>query len=234
MNQITHPWQACAVLLFRPSEVFAKLAKTANWAWLPFALVVAATILPVYYYFEVVDFQWYKDSVIHLQFANISPAEQRAVSLSLDATKGLLGTVFSPFLLLIIMVALLAGYLNIATRKDEHNLFGFTDWYGFVWWTLLPTIPAALISAAVLCLSDSKQVHFADISPTALSSLIGLDITSDWFSLASSVKLETLWSLTLIAIGIGQWTQLSQAWAYCIAFVPAGLIGLIWAIAIIV
>lgn len=228
MQQIINPLRACINVFYRPSQVFHRLATTDNWSWLPFLLVVAATVAPIYYYFEIVDFQWYKDTIIALQFATVSPAEQRVISASLEATRGWMGTVLSPALLVIIEVALVATYVNIAGKIDELNVLGFSDWYGLLWWTLLPTVLASVLSLLLLSLTDSSRLLQSDISPTALSYIFAIDIGSKWFALCSTIKLEGFWTFILLAIGIKQWTHLSAVTAYCIAFLPPCLIGLIW------
>ena len=91
-----NPFTACIGVLRHPKATFAQLKEQHNWSWLPFLLVTLAAILPVYYYFQVVDFQWYKEVIIDSQFANISPGEQQAISASLDATKSIVGTVITP------------------------------------------------------------------------------------------------------------------------------------------
>jgi hypothetical protein len=228
MAQINHPLQACINIFYRPERVFRKLATTDNWSWLPFLVVMAATVAPIYYYFELVDFQWYKDTIISLQFATVSPAEQRLISASLEATRSWMGTVLSPALLIVIEVILVAAYLNIASKKDELNVLSFSDWYGLVWWALLPCALASILSLLLLSLSSSPRLLLSDVSPTAFSYLLAIDINSKWFALCSAIKLEGLWTLTLLAIGIKQWTHLSTVTAYCITFIPACLIGLIW------
>jgi hypothetical protein len=233
MQQITHPLQACINLFYRPNRVFQRLATTDNWSWLPFLLVVAGTVAPIYYYFELVDFQWYKDTIISLQFAKVSPAEQRVINASLEATRGWMGTIFGPTILIIIEVTLVAAYVNITGKIDELNVFGFSDWFGLVWWTLLPSALASVLSLLLLSLADSPRLLLSDVSPTALSYLLAIDIGSTWFGLCSAIKLEGLWTLILLAIGIKQWTHLSNVTAYCIAFIPACLIGLIWVLVLL-
>jgi hypothetical protein len=233
MQQINNPLQACINILYRPGRVFQRLATTDNWSWLPFLLVVAGTVAPIYYYFALVDFQWYKDTIIGLQFATVSPAEQRVISASLEATRGWMGKVIGPAILIIIEVALVAAYLNLAGKKDELNVLGFSDWYGLVWWALLPTALASLLSLLLLSLTDSPRLLLSDVSPTAFSYLFAIDMSSKWFALCSTIKLEGVWTLTLLAIGIKQWTHLSTVTAYCIAFIPVCLIGLIWVLVLL-
>jgi hypothetical protein len=228
-----NPFTACLGVLYQPKATFAALKGQLNWSWLPFLLVLLAAILPVYYYFQVVDFQWYKDLIISSQFANVSPGEQQAVSASLYATKGILGTIITPLIMMLVLVSLIAIYLNIVTKSDPQNIFSFSDWFGFSWWVLLPSCVSALLSGIIIFwLNHGGQISFDAVSPSALSFLFAIPVTSTWFGLASSIKLEIVWSMYLVVIGVTQWVNISWRKAVYIAFTPCVALWFIWALAI--
>ena len=52
MDKPSNPLQACLDIVLTPNRVFAKLAKTDNWSWIPFLLVVINSVLPIYFYFK--------------------------------------------------------------------------------------------------------------------------------------------------------------------------------------
>lgn len=227
-----NPFSACIGVLRHPKATFAQLKEQHNWSWLPFLLVTLAAVLPVYYYFQVVDFQWYKEVIIASQFANISPGEQQAISVSLDATKSIVGTVITPVIMLLVLVSIIALYLNVVTKSDPQNINSFSDWFGFTWWILLPSCVGALFSGVILFWLDHGQISFDAVSPSALSFLFAIPVSSSWFGLASSIKLEIFWSMYLLAIGISQWVTLSRRRALVIAFAPCLTLWLAWALII--
>ena len=228
-----NPFTACLGVLYQPTATFGALKGQHNWSWLPFVLVVLAAILPVYYYFQVVDFQWYKEVIISSQFANVSPGEQQAVSASLNATKGVVGAIITPMIMVLVLVSLMALYLNVMTKSDPENIYGFSDWFGFSWWALLPSCVGALLSGIILFWLDHGQISFDAVSPSALSFLFAIPVTSTWFGLASSIKLEIVWSMYLVAVGVSQWVNISWRKALLVAFTPCVVLWLVWALIII-
>lgn len=230
MGSQLNPFSACIGILSQPRATFLALKGQHNWSWVAFILVTLAAILPVYYYFQIVDFQWYKDSIIDSQFANISPGEQQSIRASLNVTQGIIGTIITPFLMLLMFVAITAGYLTITTKVDPENIHSYGDWFGFTWWVLLPSCLGALLSVGILYFANNAQINFDAISPSALSFLFAIPPTSVWFGLASSIKLETIWSMYLIAIGLSQWVVITWRRALLIAFIPCLIIWTLWAL----
>ncbi|MDN4504374.1 Yip1 family protein [Alteromonadaceae bacterium BrNp21-10] len=228
MEPLNSPLQACNDIFFKPNRVFATLTQKNNWSWFPFIIVTLMMILPTYYYFSFVDFDWFKEYIITAQYGDVSPAEQENIRRGMTAgtvkTFGLLQAGFG----LIIFNAIMALYLNIMTKSDEENINGYTDWYGFTWWTAMPAIVSGLLSMLMMLLADNHQLSPADIAPTSLAFFLGLEMTSEWFGLASSVRLESIWGIYLTAVGISQWTKISQNKCWMIAVIPSALIWGIW------
>lgn len=234
MGTQLNPLSACIGVLTQPKATFFVLKKQHNWSWLAFLLVMVAAILPMYYYFHVVDFQWYKESIIASQFSNVSPSEQQSARGLLEATQGIIGTVITPFIMMLTLVSIIAGYLNITTKIDPQNINSYGDWFGFSWWVLMPSCVGALLSLGILFFATDGQISFDAISPSALSFIFAIPPTSSWFGLASSIKLETFWTMYLIFIGLSQWVELSRQRAIIIAFTPCLVIWLSWALLLLI
>lgn len=230
MQPISNPLQACSDIFFKPNRVFATLVHQHNWSWIPFFLVILMATLPIYLYFNFVDFAWYKDMLVQLQMGDKSPAEQAAFGDQLHKPQmqafSLLGIGFG----LIVINAIIALYLNIMSKMDEENVHGFTDWYGFIWWTSMPIVLTGLISLLIIVLADNHQLPLENLAPTNLSYLLGLSLKSDWYNLASNIRLETFWAMYLTAVGVSQWTKLSNKQCWMIAVAPSLIIWGIWAI----
>ncbi|WP_100642001.1 Yip1 family protein [Alteromonas facilis] len=233
MSQVSNPLQACSEIFFKPNGVFAAINVKHNWSWLPFILVIAMAVIPSYLYFNFVDFEWYKDLIIQSTYADASPNEQNMVRSSMTP-QGL--TIFSTLGGLVgylLINAVLATYLNLMTRNDESNTNGFTDWYGFTWWVSMPVIFSALVALFVIAFATDHQLSPVSLSPTSLAFLLGMNMDSDWFGLAQTVRLESFWTIYLMTVGISQWTSFNTQRALITASIPYALLWSIWTVSII-
>lgn len=229
MERVSNPFQACNDIFFKPNRVFATLAEKHNWSWLAFIFVMTLTILPSYFYFSFVDFSWYIDTIISNTMADQSPAEHDNVRNMMTRELTLYGSVASIFIMVLIMNAILAIYLNLTTKQDEENLHGFTDWYGFTWWVSMPVIIGSIISIFLILLADNHEIMPTVASPTSIAYLFNVEMSSKWFSFAQSLRIESFWTMYLIAVGLSQWTRLESKTTYIIATAPYFVIWLIWA-----
>ncbi|MCF2948180.1 YIP1 family protein [Paraglaciecola aquimarina] len=234
MELVSNPIQAMQDTFTKPNRVFATIAKTHNWSWLPFLLVSFVSTLPIYYYFNFIDFDWYRNMVIETSAGDLSPAELDMMRQAMQQTQilwvSVIGVVFSS----IISNAVLAVYLNYATKSDEECVQGFTDWYGFTWWVSMPTVVISLITMAIVLLASDNQLSPAALGPTSLAFILGIEMDSAWFSLTQAIRLESIWVMYLIAVGLSQWTQLPNNRTYLIACAPFVLIWGIWAAILLV
>ena len=229
METVSNPFQACNDIYFKPNRVFATLTEKHNWSWLAFIFVITLAILPSYFYFNFIDFEWYRELIINSTFADVSPAEQDAVRNSITKDQTIMFSIIGPFVGMIFINAILAVYLNLATKVDEENLNGFTDWYGFTWWVSMPVIVSSLAGIAAILLADSHQLSPVTLGPTTLAFVLGIELGSDWFSLTQSIRLESFWSMYLIAVGVAQWTKIPTNKCYLIAAAPYFAVWAIWA-----
>jgi hypothetical protein len=229
METISHPLQACRQVFLRPNRVFATILIKHNWSWFPFLIVMVMAILPSYLYFNFVDFDWYKELIINTNYADISPAEQQNIRLSMNKQQVLSFALVGGGLGYVILNAILAAYLYLSCRSDEENVQGFSDWYGFSWWVSMPGVLAGFLTVLTILLASDNQLSYADTSPTALSYWLGTDITSSWFTYLQTIRVESIWSIYLIAVGISQWTRFNSRHAFIIASAPYLLIWIVWA-----
>jgi hypothetical protein len=230
---VTNPFQACLQIILKPNGVFEVLEDAKNWSWIPFLLISAATMLPSYLYFGAVNFEWYLDVTLGAQTANLSPAEIEAQRSLLTPETAKIGIYTTP-LLLAIASAVLALYLNLATKGDEENINGFTDWFGFTWWVSIPSIISGLIATVLILLSSSNEINPTIIAPTSLAYVLGTSPDSDWYTFLQSASLTMVWGIYLTAVGINRWTDLGYRKSSIIAILPYAVVGGIWIIALVV
>ena len=234
MEPVSNPFQACNDIFVRPNRVFATLAERHNWSWLPFFLVMLLALLPTYLYFNFIDFDWYVDLLVNNTMGEVSPAEQDIFRNAMTKETTLYGTFGYVFFLSIVVNAVLAVYLNMVTKMDEENVNGFTDWYGFTWWVSMPILLSSVLAIGVILLADNHQLSPTELSPTSLSYILGLGMDSQWFPLAQNIRLESFWTMYLIAVGVNQWTRLGGQKAKVIAVAPYLALWAIWAFIILI
>lgn len=234
MQQVSNPFQAMKDIITKPNQVFTTVNEVHNWSWIPFLFIAVAGALPIYLYFNFVDFAWYNELMVQSVAGELSPAEQSAVRNAMaDQAQSLWAGVFGSVIVVIISNAILALYFNIVTKSDEECVQGYTDWYGFAWWISLPTIVCSLISIVVVVLAQDNQLSPISLAPTSLAFIFSIDINSQWSSLMQSIRLDSIWVMYLTSVGLSQWTNFSANKNYAIAIAPYLTIWIIWTLFIV-
>ena len=234
MDKVSNPFQAMKDIFVKPNQVFATVNETYNWSWVPFICISMVSAIPVYMYFNFVDFSWYTEFMVQSLSGNLSPAEQSMLRNNMtDQAQSLWAGIFSSIFVVILSNAILALYLNIITKSDEECIQGYTDWYGFSWWVSIPVIISSLIAALVVLLATDSQLSPMSLSPTSMAFIFNVGMDSAWSSFAQSIRLESFWVMYLIAVGLSQWTQLPTKRTYIIAIAPYILIWASWALIVL-
>lgn len=230
MREISNPLQACNDIFFHPSAVFRALNEKHNWSWLPFIIVSVLAVLPGYFYFDFVDFDWYRDFIISTNYGDISPSEQQMYRDSMTVGQMQMFALIGGAIGLVIFNAIIALYLNLVTKSDEENLNGFTDWFGFGWWVAMPSIFVSLAALLILAMSSDHQISPLVLSPTSIGYIFNITEQSDWFTFGQSLRLEALWTMYLVYLGVAQWTKLAPKTCAIIAVAPHVVIFGLWAL----
>ncbi|MFT6343691.1 MAG: hypothetical protein ACJAWQ_000747 [Paraglaciecola sp.] len=231
MDKVSNPFQAMKDIFVKPNQVFATINETYNWSWVPFICISMVSAIPVYMYFNFVDFSWYTEFMVQSLSGNLSPAEQSMLRNNMtDQAQSLWAGIFSSIFVVILSNAILALYLNIITKADEECIQGYTDWYGFSWWVSIPVIISSLIAALVVLLATDSQLSPMSLSPTSMAFIFNVGMDSAWSSFAQSIRLESFWVMYLIAVGLSQWTQIPTKKTYIIAIAPYAIIWVGWAL----
>lgn len=233
MSQISNPMQAMSKVLVKPNPVFSTLANINNWSWFPFFLINGLTMLSVYVYFSYVDFSWYVDFLIEQSMSDVSPAEQDIFRDSMTKTTLTGFQIFAIPFGAALVNAILALYVHSMTKNDDSHTQGFSDWFGALWWTQMPSIIGSVIAILVIVLFADPQLSPNVLAPLSLVNLFGLQIGSDWYTLLSSVRLEVLWSIYLLAVCISQWTSFDTRKSFIIAIAPYLIIFGLWSLYLI-
>jgi hypothetical protein len=97
----------------------------------------------------------------------------------------------------------------------------------------MPVIVSSLIGIVVVLVAQDNQLTPVSMAPTSLAFIFSVEMNSSWASLMQSIRLESVWVMYLIAVGLSQWTQLSTKKTYVIAIAPYLLIWAIWALIVL-
>ena len=233
MQQVSNPFQAMKDIFVKPNQVFATISDTHNWSWIPFFCIAIIGAIPIYMYFNFVDFTWYTELMVQAMAGDLSPAEQNAFrNMMADQAQSLWTGVFGSVFMLLISNAILALYLNIVTKSDEECVQGYTDWYGFSWWVSVPVIVSSLLGIIVILVAQDNQLQPVGIAPTSLAFIFSVEMESSWASLMQAMHLESIWVMYLTVVGLNQWTNIATQKTYIIAIAPYVIIWLVWALMI--
>lgn len=182
---------------------------------------------------NVVDFNWYLDVYISTAMGEVSPAERDNFRAALTQQNLTFGMIAGALFFQLVTNAILAAYLNFATKADDNNLNGFTDWFGFTWWVSLPMVIGFIASILMLIISSNPEMPMGSLNPLTLSYLLSIDMQSTWFGFTNAIRPDLILTMYLLAVGISRWTDFESKKIYLIAFTPFALFFIVWILVLI-
>ena len=125
-------------ILVSPSEAFTELQQRPRKLF-PLALILLSTMAVMFWYFTIVDFDWYIDdtlaAVINLDDEQLEIARAQMASMS-QTTFKMFG-IFSGVIGILVIYVLQSGYLSLTSAiSGSGQKFG--NWFSLVLWTGLP------------------------------------------------------------------------------------------------
>ena len=219
-----------AALATAPSSAFAELRERPRF-WFPLLLLVLTTVGMCYWYYSVVDIEWFKDAM----FSNNPdiqklPEDQRAARMAMVGRNTLLwGSMVGAIFAMPIFFLLEALYLLLAAKVTKLPQ-GFKHWFSLSCWCSLPMLLGTVVAAILLLLSENAQVSPSVLQPLSLNELLlHRPIGSPGHSLFESLSIPTLLSFVLMMIGIRVWSQRSWAFSATVTLLPWVVIYAVWA-----
>ena len=213
-----------------PSTAFAELRERPRF-WFPLLLVVFATVAINYWYFSVVDIEWFKDAMYsNNPDIQALPEDKRAAAMSMVGRNTLLwGSVIGIVVALPIVYLLSALYLLLVAKITKLPQ-GFKHWFAFSAWTALPMLLSCIVGAIFLIISDTPQMSPAVMQPLSLNELVlHRPIGSPGHGLFESLSIPALLSWALMIIGIRTWSQRSWVFSATVILLPWVIIYGLWA-----
>lgn len=213
-----------------PSSAFEELRARPRF-WFPLLILVASTVGLAWWYYSIVDVEWFKD----MMFSNnpaiqALPEADRAARLSM-VTRGtmLWSSVIGGALALPIAFLISSLYLLLAAKVARLPQ-GFKHWYAFSCWSSLPMLLGTVVAAIFLLMSDNGQINPSMLQPLSLNELVlHRPMGSPGHGLFESLNLSSLWSWILMIIGVRVWSQRSWTFSSLFILLPAVVVYGVWA-----
>lgn len=217
INILTSPTEAFQALETRPTKIF------------PLALVILSTAAAMFWYYSIVDFDWFVDDTLsqlnNLSETQLEDARERMLSMSQTMFRGfgLLGSTVG----LLAMYLLQSAYLSMASALNGDK-YRFSHWFSVIAWTNLPAVLGAIGMMVTILLSPNGQLSAYDLNPLSLANLGMSSANGSVQTLMNSLNLLMFWSIGLTVMAYKQWVQASWPKTIAIVLGPYLLILGIW------
>jgi len=215
-----------------PVTAFTELRARPRF-WLPLLAILAATILQLVWYYNVVDLEWLKD---HLFSGNkrieAMPPEARArMSAAMSQRTMLWSSVVSVAVVTPIIFALTAAYYALAGKITDVQCT-YKHWFSLACWTALPMLIGAGIGFVVLAMEGANaQIGPSELQVLSLNELFfQRSPTQPGYQLFVSLGVFTVWSWVLSIVAIKAWSQRSWLFAATFALLPIVIVYGLWAV----
>ena len=228
-------------ILVSPSEAFTELQQRPSKLF-PLALILLSTMAVMFWYFTIVDFDWYIDdtlAVVNLDdeptvigfFADgeegqLETAREQMASIS-QTTFKMFG-IFSGAIGTLAVYVLQSGYLSLTSAiSGSGQKFG--DWFSLVLWTSLPYMLSVVGMVTTIALSPNGQLGAYDLDPLTLANLGMQSGNSSLTAIFNGISLPMLWGIGLTVMGYRQWLDCSLMKAMTVVLAPYLLLMGVWA-----
>ena len=232
-------------ILVSPSEAFTELQQRPSKLF-PLALILLSTMAVMFWYFTIVDFDWYIDdtlAVVNLDdeptvigfFADgeegqLETAREQMASIS-QTTFKMFG-IFSGAIGTLAVYVLQSGYLSLTSAiSGSGQKFG--DWFSLVLWTSLPYMLSVVGMVTTIALSPNGQLGAYDLDPLTLANLGMQSGNSSLTAIFNGISLSMLWGIALTVMGYRQWLDCSLLKAMTVVLAPYFLILGVWSYSVV-
>jgi hypothetical protein len=205
-----------------PSSAFAELRERPKF-WFPLFLVVLSSAGLVFWYYSVVDIDWYKQAVLAAtpDFQALDD-DQRSVALAMMTPQTLKwGSTASVIIFLPIIFLLQALCLWLAAKVTKVPQ-GLKHWFALVSWCSLPMLLGTVVAAILLFLTETPQIAPGVMQQLSLNELLFHVPPGPGYGLISSISIPAILGWALMIFGVRVWSQ--RSWAFSTAFIVVLLV----------
>lgn len=210
-------------IFIEPTKAFEELKENPTWV-LPFLVVVGATVLFAVLYFLRVDPDWFASH----QEAQVLAQRPEMTAKDLEAARAFMPgartlayiTPAIAGLTMAIVYMIMALYYLLAGKVTGHAV-GFKRGLALTAWASMPMVVGVIAGLASLY-TGSSQVSFESLQVFNVDPLlVQLQPGDDWFTLARSVNLLSVWVWFLTALGWKTWFRTGWGQAVFVAILPS-------------
>jgi hypothetical protein len=218
-----------AALATAPSSAFPELRSRPRF-WFPLLLVVFASTGLVYWYYNMVDVEWLKDTVLSKTpgMQKLSEAARTAKMSRVDRNDLLLSHLIGTVVFIPLFSVLQAWYFLLAAKvtKLPHS---FKHWFALTCWCALPVLLGNIVSAILILLADTPQVAQSVLNPLSLNALL-FHVSRDGpgYLLLEILSIPYFLSCALTLIGVRAWSQRSWTYSATMFLLPSVVTFGIW------
>jgi len=191
-------------------------------------LLLAA--LAFYLFYQGMSAEWLVEQQL-LHAGELTPAEletTRAVMAQTAPYTAIIAAVSGP-LMLLLMTAILAGYLHLISKISGD--FRYQDWFGFSVWSQMPMQLNTIGLILLVLFSETPNMPLATANYASLNQLLlQLPIGAPFYTWAETLNLFMFWQIAITAIGLKQWCNFGNGKATLLAALPTLLVFGIWAL----
>lgn len=219
INIFTAPGEAFIEIDQRPAKLF------------PLALIAISTMVVMFWYFSILDFDWFIDDTISRSLGELTDDQAEAARETLGSISQnnfkLLG-VFGSAVSILVIYVLQATYLSMVSALNGDR-YKFSNWFSLVLWCSLPTLLSVIGRAVTILLSPNGQLSAFDLDPLTLANLGMISNNESIQTILSSLNLTMFWTLALLVMAYRQCLNSSVVRALSVVLAPYLLIFGVWA-----
>lgn len=213
-----------------PKSTFDNVLAKKCGTWVAFSLLSASIFLSQLYFFSGMGTDWIIEQ--QMQYVHdASPSEIEMMESNMAKAANFVGitSAVGSLFMVIITIVFLGGYYKLLIRSNHELLY--SDWFAFTVWTHMPLMINAIGIFALSISSSSPDLPFSLANYASLNQLIlNLKPNEDFFLLAETISLFTLWTICLSAYGLTRWTALSLFKATAYSVLPYFIVFGIWSL----
>lgn len=212
-----------------PSEAISAIERKPSWL-IPFLLIALTTAGFQFWYFSIVDYQWFTDQMID-QMSDVSEEQRQAITKAYkDMSSNVLAIsgAVSATVAIIVLNLIQAAYLTLAAAISG-STYKFKYWFSLANWTGVVSLIATMIMAVNILLADSNQIDIYAINSLSFNSLgFNSEGNTSLKALYDTLNLLMFWTLALIVYGYRRWTGTGLLQAIIVVVLPHVLIFGTW------
>ncbi len=201
-------------IVVHPVPALSRAVRAPKSAWLPYAVLILASILLVVLYFERVDGSWLVAHILRRVPRAVRPRAAKVLNFPNLFASTLASIVFRTSVGLVIVGAYY--YIMLSIAKKETTFFSMLS---LATWTAFPSI-FAVLAALLVVLFSGPHLGLGALEPTAVANLFHIRPGARLYDAASSFSVFKLWTWGLAVLAFVRFYRYRLDRALALVLVP--------------